>query len=248
MMTQASEGVKNWRVRMHDLIARGVAAARQEKRWTQEQAAQAFRYHGLTTWRTSAVSQLEAGLRRPRLDEVLIMAAALGVSLEKLIPGDGEPVELGDGTIMTPRAIRALLRSFDEFGELPLDDTYYPGSDKLAELYIRSIAEQERMKPLLKPVSEWAKRNGVRLRGSDRNAAFGPVADAERHAARRLDVLPAQVKYAARARWGRDFTDERDARVGDVGSLEPRSLQARRGIVTRAMLDELRLVFEEAAE
>jgi transcriptional regulator with XRE-family HTH domain len=248
MMTQASGVVNNWRVRMHDLIAKGVAAARQRRRWTQEQAAREFRAHGLTTWRTSAVSQLEAGLRRPRFDEVLLMAAALDVSLEELIPGDDEQVELGDGATMTPRAIRALLRDFDEFGKVPVDDIYFPGDARLAELYTRSKAEEALIRPRLEPIVAWAKRRGVKLTAGDWQEAFGPVADPERHAARRLGVLPAEVKFAAWVLWHQDFAEQRDARIEDANEIEPRSLQARRGIVTRAMLRELRTFLTEAEQ
>jgi len=55
------------------------------------------------------------------------------------------------------------------------------------------------------------------------------------------------VKLASRALWDhRDFDEERDRRVGNVDELEPRSRQARRGLVTRDMLAELRvLLFNE---
>src|SRR5271157_4450904 len=49
-------------------------------------ATRTTRSHGLRAYRTSTVGSLEAGLRRPRLDEALLMARALGVTLDKLIP------------------------------------------------------------------------------------------------------------------------------------------------------------------
>jgi hypothetical protein len=63
--------------------------------------------------------------------------------------------------------------------------------------------------------------------------------DADRHAARRLGIEPAQVRLAARVLWRRDFAQERDARVGEVSGLAQRTLQARRGHAARAMLAEL---------
>jgi hypothetical protein len=55
-----------------------------------------------------------------------------------------------------------------------------------------------------------------------------------------------EVVVSARVLWDhRDFDDERDSRVGDVDELEPRSRQARRGLVTRGMLAELRAFLEE---
>jgi len=54
------------------------------------------------------------------------------------------------------------------------------------------------------------------------------------------------VKLSARVLWDhRNFDDERDSRVGDVDGLEPRSRQARRGLVTRGMLAEMRAFLEE---
>lgn len=96
-------------MRIRNLLAAGVKAARQARGWTQEDAARHFRLHGLTTWRTGTVGGMEAGLRNPRLDDVILICASLGVTLEELLPGTGEAVELGDGMVMTPATIRALL-------------------------------------------------------------------------------------------------------------------------------------------
>jgi hypothetical protein len=66
------------------------------------------------------------------------------------------------------------------------------------------------------------------------------------YVARRLGVEIAQVKLSARVLWEhRGFDDERDSRISDVDELEPRSRQARRGLVTRSMLTELRAFLEE---
>lgn len=101
-------------VLMRDVIAKGAAAVRRRKRWTQEEAARAYRARGLTTWRTSTVGSLEAGLRRPGLDDVVLMCAALGTTLDGLILAadpDGERlVELAPGITMRTRAIRDRLK------------------------------------------------------------------------------------------------------------------------------------------
>ena len=82
---------------------------------------------------------------------------------------------------------------------------------------------------------------------SDERAMWESASDTERHAARRLGVEIPQLKLAARARWEhRGFDEERDRRAGDIDQLAPRSRQARRGLVTREMLAELRAVLEEA--
>jgi 8-oxo-dGTP diphosphatase len=217
---------------MHDLIGKGVAAARKRRRWTQEDAARAFRYHGLTAWRTSTVGSLEAGMRRPRLDEVVLMCAALGVGLDELLPDSDKLIELGDGARMTSAAVRSVLAG--SAGEDT--EASFPGADSVIDAIARARPESRRVEALLAPITRYA---GWRLPDADLQAAFLTPSDTERHAARRLEVHPAQVKLAARALWRRDFADERDSRVGDAEQIEPRSRQARRGLVTRTMLGEL---------
>jgi transcriptional regulator with XRE-family HTH domain len=234
---------------MHDLIGQGVAAARRRKRWTQEEAAGQFRYHGLVTWRTGTVGQLEAGLRRPRLDEVVLICAALDCALDELLPDvDDEWIELGDGAEMTPEAIRAVL-----YGEVDASPTgsitaemRFPGEDELVRRYAQGKREHDRIDALLDPVKQLARQRGIKVKAGDWLDAFKLPTDAERHAARRLKLHPSQVKFAARVLWHGDFTAERDSRIGDVGEIEPRSLQARRGLVTRTMLAELGDFLREA--
>jgi len=240
---------------MHEVIAKGTAVVRRNRGWTQEQAAGAYRLHGLTTWRTSTVGSLEAGLRRPRLDEVLLMCAALEVTLADLIRAadedGGQEVELGDGAILSTRVILGYLHEgFEEIGELSVDDPratrWFPGDDRISKEIARSRAERERLMPVLAPIIAWSKEHGGELAQGDYSAAVGTPSDADRHAARRLGTETAVVRLAARALWHQDFDQERDERVGDVDRLEPRSRQAHRGLVTRALLAELEQLLHEA--
>lgn len=241
---------------MHELIAKGAAAVRQSRGWTQEQAARAYRYHGLSTWRTSTVGSLEAGLRRPRLDEVLLICAALEVTLAELIraadKGGGEEVELGDGAVVSTSVILGYLHEgFGEIGELPVDDAratmQFPGQDKATGEIARTRAERERLEALLAPIKAWCSGHGIKIAARDYLAAFGSPSEADRHAARRLGIEPAVVRFAARALWHRGFDEERDARVDGVERLEPRSRQARRGLVTRTLLAELEQFLQDAS-
>jgi hypothetical protein len=69
--------------------------------------------------------------------------------------------------------------------------------------------------------------------------------EAERKAARKLVVSPDAVLRAAVNRWGHGLADERDRRIGArAETLSPRSLQAVRGRVTRALVSELRPVIK----
>lgn len=63
--------------------------------------------------------------------------------------------------------------------------------------------------------------------------------DAETKAAARLGLDVEQLTALAHAVWRRSLTEERDARLGDVGEIPARSLQARRGHITRQLLAEL---------
>lgn len=245
-----------WQVRVHELIGRGVAEARRRKGLTQEQAARRFQGRGLRTWRKGTVGQLEAGLRRPGLDEVLLMASALEVTVDQLIPGeDDERVELGDGATVSPRWIREMLT-----GELhrdtprPLADmpyAHFPVHKVMAEVMHRLGAEENRAEALLAPILKWAEQHNVKLTSEDWEAIFDTPSDTERHAARRLGIEVTQLKLSARvlavrALWGLpEFDDERDRRVGNLGELEPRSRQAHRGLVTRRMLTELWAFLDE---
>ncbi len=87
----------------------------------------------------------------------------------------------------------------------------------------------------------WAAR---RATFRDVRDALADHAEATVKAARRLEVTPAEVDEAARALWGQVLAGERDRRVGSVEGESPRALQARRGHVTRALLDELRQYLE----
>jgi hypothetical protein len=81
-------------------------------------------------------------------------------------------------------------------------------------------------------------------------AEVDALGDAETKAAASLGVTPALLALAARKRWGRSLTAERDRRLADRGhtGAEPRTLQALRGHITRELLEELRPLLEEAAQ
>ncbi len=249
--------MNTWRVQMHELIARGAAVVRRRNGWTQEQAARAYRNHGLAAWRTSTVGALESGLRRPRLDEVILMCAALDVTLADLVRAadeDGaEQVELGDGAVLSTRVILGYVcEGFGEVGKLPHKDPRatkrFPATEKAWALMRQATAEHERLIPVLAPIAAWGVRRGIRMNVAEYDRAFGAPSDAERHAARRLNVEPVQVRLASRALWRRDFDEERDSRIGDATAMEPRSRQARRGLVTREMLAEMEKMLREAVE
>jgi transcriptional regulator with XRE-family HTH domain len=242
---------------MHELIARGAAAVRRRNGWTQEQAARAYREHGLAAWRTSTVGSLESGLRRPRLDEVILMCAALEVTLADLVRAadkDGtERVDLGDRAVLSTHVLLGLIsEGLEDVRGLPrghpLALMRFPVTGTAAAAGKPTTAEYERLTPLLDPIAAWGARHGLRMNSAARDHALSAPSDAERHAARRLNIEPAQVRLASLALWRRDFDQERDARAGNVAEMEPRSRQARRGLVTREMLAEMEQMLREAGD
>lgn len=230
---------------MHELIGKGFAEARRGEGLTQEQAARRLQGRGLTAWRKSTVGQLEAGLRRPTIAEMLLLAAALQVTVDTLFPGgDDERVELGDGTTVSPRWIREMLNGeFYRDPHRPIEQVPYarfPVQDIMERLTDRLQAEREYWHARIAPIREHAEIDDHYVTGVDEHRMFDPPTDTERHAAQRLDIDVRILKYTARTLFKhRDFDEERDRRVGNIDELPPRSRQARRGLVTRQMLAEL---------
>jgi transcriptional regulator with XRE-family HTH domain len=236
-------------VQVHDLIGRGVAKARQDLGWTQEQTSRRFRAVGLSAWRKGTVGQLEAGLRRPTIAEVLLMARALHVGVADLFPGgNDELVQLEDSAEVSAVWIREMLTAGID-PNCPVEQMPHerlPVDAILAEVSKRTQELNERDAPFVEAIQEWDNQHDATLTAADLFASHERPTDAERHAARRLGVEARYMKLASRARWHNlDFEDERDRRVGDIETLEPRSRQARRGLVTRELISELRAVFDE---
>jgi hypothetical protein len=179
------------------------------------------------------------------------MARALGVTVDQLVPGEDDVrIELGDDAKVSPRWIREMLtgeffRNLDRPAEeMPYER--FPIDDIMAEVRRRARTEEEREEPFVTAIADWNERHGDKLIGADLLAMHERPSDAERHAAQRLGVEPPELKLASRALWDRrDFDNERDRRVGDIDELAPRSRQARRGLVTREMLAELRALFDK---
>ena len=223
-------------VNIHELLGMGIRAARQRRGWRQQDASKEFRSAGLPTWTPLAVGQVESGTRKPSVGDLLLACTALGVSFADLVPDVEDRVDLGSGATMKASAIRAILSGKNP-GDIEVgDEIVTPGDKWLAEAVTRSLAERERVEPLLRPIWERSRR---RIMREDTRRVFVPPTETEQRAAERLGVEPVQLKAAARVRWNRDFEDERDARVGDASDVAPQTLQARRGHATRAMLAEL---------
>jgi hypothetical protein len=220
-------------------IGQRLRELRLESGLRQDQVATAARRMGLR-WTQSTVAAIERGNRALSLGEWFLLPSVVGFAdgvtghwpkLAELLPDAGR-VALSVETTADVDVLRAeLAGSLDEDSRHPLGDYETPFSRKANEGMRRQLAKWKELAPL------WP---GMTLRGAQ-GAEEAARGDAERKAARKLGVEPLRLSVAAHGRYGRSFTDERDARVADQAPADasPRSLQALRGHVTRAMLAEL---------
>jgi hypothetical protein len=219
----------------------------------QEDIATTARAWGLR-WARSDVAALEAGRRSLALEEVFLLpwiAANEGpdavkrgqdhpVELTDLFPGRGSWITWTRRFLVSDVALRAILR-----GEA--------GGGGLHEGMLNAPSSGLHGGDLQRMALAWMAENAAvldHLRLRDRPDASqlleaahaDKLGDAEQKAARRLRTFPLAVAAAARKRWGRSLTEERDRRVSEHAPADatPRTLQALRGHVSRDLLDELR--------
>lgn len=200
---------------LNDVIGSRIRAVRSEWRLTQDDLARAAEDLGLP-WNRSTVAKIEAGDRALAVGEFLALPQILDGAVYLAHRGlkGGPALSLGD--LVDPGKSPA---------RVALTPRLHPGRAHLRWL-----------KDARPP--ELYKRQGRRL----------AAGEAERHVARVLSVDVPAVAEEAERRWITSLTDERDRRVGDrlrnagldPDDVEPRSLQATRGHVTRELIEELR--------
>jgi transcriptional regulator with XRE-family HTH domain len=221
-------------VKIHEAIGAGIRAARLARGWRQQDASYWFRFYGLATWTPGAVSQVEAGVRKPGIGELVLAARTLGVPVASLIPDTDELIDLGAGAAMSASAVRAALADMSMFPRAP-GDFSFPGDSATEDALARAGAERDRRRALIQPILD---RSSLDPWSAEMHRVFLPPTEAESRAAVRLRVEAVQVRAAALVLWSRDFELERDSRAGTAD--DPKVLQAQRGHATRAMLAELR--------
>jgi transcriptional regulator with XRE-family HTH domain len=211
----------------------------------QAEIAKAARQVGLD-WTQSTVAAIERGNRDLELGEFFLLPSIIGFAggwtrswpkLAEFFPASGR-VSLSAATSADVDVLRGeLAGQLDDDSRHPLGDYDTPVARRIREGTQRAVAEWKRLSPL------WP---GMTLRDAE-SAEEAARGDAERKAARKLGVHPRELSVAAHGRYGRSFTAERDARVAEQApaDTEPRSLQALRGHVTRAMLAELGPILEK---
>src|SRR5712692_10565893 len=240
-------------------------ALREERGLRQDDVAQAARRLGFR-WSRAAVAKLEAGQRHLSVAEFLSLADLLtlaakatrpsslfgrgtaAVALADLVPDDGW-IGLTRDNRTRAGALRLLLRG--HVGEGKPRDRELPAHRDVAVDRERTVpgrrhprAERDAIRRAV-----WPDAPDTEVREAEREAA----GEAEQKAAGRLRVPAFAIALAARRRWQRSLTAERDRRVflqavaaaeeEAEGTQQPRTVQAVRGHLTRALLRELHQAF-----
>ena len=216
-----------------EYMGRRIKAVREAKELTQADLASALALAGLPIQRGS-VGMLEGGQRALDLEELLILAEVLNVSVMDLIGDRQSLVAIGynrkQGT-WTSRRLNDLQARLVYSGEW-LDNVKLPDVDESeSNLSLSPFRAFDPDEP------DFA---GLTMHQAEA-AEAASYNDADRAAARRLGVGPRRLVRAAFRLWGHSLTDERDRRLAaeePIGA-DQRQIQAIRGHITRDLLREI---------
>lgn len=229
-----SKSVKSLRA----VVGERLRSLREDRGARQEDVADAVRLAGLE-WTRSTVAAIEAGRREVSLEELLLLSLAYRLPLSFFFEGDGR-VDLTPGATATRSVIRAKLNGDTQrWGP---DDWDVP-SDRVWPEFLALLTNWHSRYAWAWP--DMPEGTGGMLAAAEAARA----GEAEHTVAKRFGVAPVGVSMAAFGRWGRGFTAERDRRVADEAAPDAsaRSLQALRGHVSRALIDELAPTLERMA-
>jgi len=213
------------------VIGNNLRRHREQEGITQDEMARRLRHRGLP-WTRPTLAAVELGTKTLDVGELVLLSLTLGVRVDEILAGDGR-AQIGRQAVPTLPVVRAVLASNKAaIGRRPGSDIGLPNVDSdftiALEQKVMILRELEALAPDL-PFSE--------LKAAE-EAAQG---DAERTAARKLQCSADKLSIAAFGLWKRSLTDERDARVATTAppGSSPRAIQARRGHVTRQLLEEI---------
>jgi transcriptional regulator with XRE-family HTH domain len=190
----------------------------------QDDVARAARTAGLP-WTRSVVVALEAGRRDLSIDE----CAYLPVLLRHLGLGDRLRVSLeSDGVDPARFCVEAVMDLSLTFEDPEKRRKWDANWERLRNLFGPSVGEA---------------LAGTMAAISENQALYVAAgADLEQKVGRRVRLDPFVVAWTAHRAWGRSLTEERDRRVAEQApaGAAPRAVQALRGHVTRALLEEFK--------
>jgi transcriptional regulator with XRE-family HTH domain len=226
---------------------------RQEKGLRQEDVAEAARTYGVE-WGRSSIAALEAGNRDLRLEELIVLGAAinhLGGWGQPFIPGNAEFKVTGLAHMYVSEAFRSLMKltipsevekpsgesqEGEELMRLGAIETPRVNKFEKQQSVARNVIVFDRILHVL-----WPEQAGVGVRSFAGNTELGfRMAERVRWPDSGEPIDPSLVGTLAYGTWGRPLAEERDARTDARGSYETkRALQSARGHVTRELIDEL---------
>jgi transcriptional regulator with XRE-family HTH domain len=220
-MTQAKPKAKTppEAVSLSAIIGAELRIWRETLQLRQDQVAGAARARGVA-WSRSTVAAIEAGRRQISLEEFVALLFIAGSFPDPEGATGGRFRRLSGFVLARSRVV-----AVGHAGWL---------RDDYVHLLLRGSAVGGGGQVPLDALSYPEKRRELRERVE---AEF----DAEMKASDRLGVDELEITAMARRLWGRTLTEERDKRVKEQTTSDvPRTLQALRGHVTRALVQELR--------
>jgi hypothetical protein len=208
------------RVTIEECAGWQVARLREMGGLTQDDLAMSAQRLGFA-WGRSSITALEAGKRELTAAEFFALPIIALDALSAVHPDGWQGAVRQWGDDLQPAAFVQLDRSED----LELDEGCTVPRGVVAGWFVSGKAKM------------------VRPPVRSRSAPSMVAGEAERKLARALGLEPGDVVAAAVKRWGRSLTEERDARTGALvdENTPRRTVQARRGRVTRQLIAELNL-------
>ena len=213
-------------MRLNDFLAKRIRALRQQNNFSQNELAEMVRRQWGLKWTQVTVAAIESGRREINLEEFFALRHVLQIPYLELFSGN-EDIQICSCTIDT----FSIQRFFSNVKD--------PSVSWKDSPYLRSLTttfKTTRKLPLLDPKS---------MAGGP-NRALETVmlearGDAEKKAAYKLKVTPMDIVRASHLLWNCSLSAKRDELAPQVDdTLSRRSLQAKRGIITRRLLAELR--------
>jgi transcriptional regulator with XRE-family HTH domain len=215
---------KNLAKPFHVVLGERVKARRRELRLTQDELARRIRGVGGLPWTRSVVNALERGRRELTVPELAIVLAVLDTNWPRLLSGAptlalsrstaADAGELAEG-VVGRGDLKKIIRVHPEMAE------------RAAEGLKRSLRQVRRL---------WSGATLGQLEEAEQ-----AISEAELKA-RKLQVTPREVAFAAYGLWGRSLSEERDARLEIPADSSPEKTKALRGHTTRRLLAELQEV------
>lgn len=214
------------------VVGRNVRALRDRLGLTADDVAAEARALGLA-WQRSTVASIETARRGLGAEELLLLPVILSrasgwqpVTISDLLESE-RPIELASSSHGGTRATTAGLEEVLAGERITVPAWQIDDQFRAAREGVDRLRELGRLLP-----KRTAHEEALR-------AAEDGQHEAEQKAARKLGRPAVQIAHAARRRWGRSLTAERDARVAErleAGDVDPSSVPAVRGHVTRDLL------------